>query len=90
MKKQTLSDKIQSKNTEHSRSVVSALAFSIGFSLLLIGFVLMMRTLLAPKQQFTGNSSVDQFEQDQEGQFYQNQQNVSDPTQIQQADNQDQ
>jgi hypothetical protein len=74
---------------ENKRSVTAGLAFIIGFSLLLIGFILIMRTLFAPKAQYDGKSSTGQLEQDQEGQFYQTEQNVSqpDPATIPQTDN---
>lgn len=70
---------IRQENIEHKRSVTAAIAFVIGFSLLLIGFILIMRTLFAPQAQYNGNSSAKQFEQDQENEFYQNEQNVSQP-----------
>ncbi len=67
------------RKAEDKRSVTTAIVFVIGFSLLLIGFILMMRALFAPKAQYNGKSATDQFEADQEGEFYQTQQNVSQP-----------
>lgn len=74
-----IDENTRQENIEHKRSVTAALAFVIGFSLLLIGFILIMRTLFAPKAQYNGNSSTKQLEQDQENEFYQNEQNVSQP-----------
>ncbi len=67
------------RKAENKRSVTTALVLVIGSSLLIIGFVLMMRAVLAPKAQYNGNSATGQFEADQEGEFYQTQQNVSQP-----------
>jgi hypothetical protein len=73
-------DQKRQDEIEHKRSVTAAISFVVGFSLLLIGFILIMRTLFAPKAQYNGNSSINQFEQDQEGEFYQNEQNSAQPS----------
>ncbi len=65
------------RKAENKRSVTTAITLVVGFSLLLIGFVLMMRAIFAPKAQYNGKSATGQFEADQEGEFYQTQQNVS-------------
>ncbi len=67
------------RKAENKRSVTTAITLVVGFSLLLIGFVLMMRAIFAPKAQYNGKSATGQFEADQEGEFYQTQQNVSQP-----------
>ncbi len=67
------------RKAENKRSVTTAIALVVGFSLLLIGFVLMMRAIFVPKAQYNGKSATGQFEADQEGEFYQTQQNVSQP-----------
>jgi hypothetical protein len=72
-------EQIRQQAIEHKRSVRSAILFIVGLSLLLIGFILIMRTLFMPKSQYNNNNSVHQFETDQEGQFYQNEQNTSRP-----------
>lgn len=74
---------------ENKRSIIAGLAFIIGFSLLLIGFILIMRTLFAPKAQYNGNNSIEQLEKDQEGEFYQNEQTTSQPAPVNPQDSQE-
>lgn len=73
------SENLTQQQIENRRSITTGLAFVIGFSLLLIGFILIIRTLFTPKAQYNGKSATGQFEADQEGEFYQTQQNVSQP-----------
>ncbi len=67
------------QRSENKRSLITAAVLIVGCSLLLIGLILLMRALFMPKPQYNGNSATGQFEADQEGEFYQTQQNVSEP-----------
>lgn len=67
------------RKAENKRSIITAIVFVVGFSLLLIGLILLMRALFAPKTQYNGKSASGQFEADQESEFYQTQENVSQP-----------
>lgn len=77
------------RKIENKRSIIAGLALIIGFSLFLIGFIIIVRTLFAPKAQYNGNSSVEQLEKDQEGEFYQNEQNTSQPAPVNSQDSQE-